>query len=66
MKKFLPLKTIFLGIVMIAGIFIKGWPGGFVCGLFFALLIFDTVGKIAFEKSMKRVEKRIADEKINL
>lgn len=65
MQKKLPLKTFFLGIVMIAGLFIKGWPGGFICGLFFALLVFQTVGKIALEKSMKRVEKRVADSKID-
>lgn len=66
MKKKLPLKSIFLGIAMIAGIFINGWLGGFVCGFFLALLIFDTAGKIVYEKSMKRLVKRIQDERINL
>lgn len=66
MKKKQPLKSIFLVIGIVAGMFIKGWFGGFAFGFFLALLIFYIVGKTAFEKSMKRLEKRIQDERITL
>lgn len=54
---------ILVGIVII-GIFLKGFPGGFICGAGSVLLITVTLGKIVFMKSQKRIDAAMRIKKM--
>lgn len=56
MKKIDYLSSLLFLILAIAGIFIKGYFGGLLTGIFITLLLFVSVGKILYNKALKRTE----------
>lgn len=45
-----------LAVLIIAGIFLKGFLGGYLAGACSVLIITVTIGKIVFHKSEKRID----------
>ena len=55
--------SILVGMVII-GIFLKGFLGGFLCGVGGVLLITVTFGRIVFIKSQKRIDAAMRIKKM--